>query len=137
MSSHASLSVNQNQKKVSIALHPVNTILASVGDDETLRMWDISKHSIIVSKNLGTQATCLAFSPDGTYLAVGLINGVFLLLESKVDKLNFGTVMEEYHPPSLEVNMSPKEAKTAILAIKFSFRGDFLAVSYDNEQRNN
>lgn len=31
--------------------------------------------------------------------------------------------------------MSPKEAKTAILTIKFSFRGDYLAVSYDNEQR--
>jgi WD40 repeat protein len=111
--------------------------MASVGDDETLRMWDISKHSIIVSKNLGTQATCLSFSPDGNFLAVGLINGVFLLLESKVEKLNFGTYMEEYHPPSLDVIMSPKESKTAILNIKFSFRGDFIAISYDNEQKSN
>ena len=90
-----------------------------------------------MSKNLGTQATSLSFSPDGTYLAVGLVNGVFLLLESKLEKLNFGTFLEEYHPPSLEVVMSPKESKTAILAIKFSFRGDYLAISYDNEQRNN
>ena len=50
----------------------------------------------MVAKNLGTQATCLAFSPDGSYLAVGLVNGVFLLLESKIEKLNFGTYAEEY-----------------------------------------
>jgi WD40 repeat protein len=107
--------------------------MASVGDDETLRMWDIGKHSIVVSKNLGTQATCLSFSPDGSFLAVGLINGVFLLLDSKIEKLNFGTYMEEFHPPSLDVVMSPKESKTAVINIKFSFKGDFLAVSYDNE----
>lgn len=43
--------------------------------------------------------------------------------------------MEEYHPPSLDVVMSPKESKTAVINIKFSFKGDFLAISYDNEQR--
>ena len=44
MSSHSSLQVNSNLKKVAIALHPINAVMASVGDDETLRMWDISKH---------------------------------------------------------------------------------------------
>jgi len=52
-----------------------------------------------------------------------------------VEKLNFGTYMEEFHPPTLDVVMSPKEAKTAVLSMKFSFKGDFLAVSYDNEQK--
>ena len=70
------------------------SILASVGDDETLRLWDITKHQLLVTKNLGTQATSLCFSPDGCYLAVGLVNGVFLLLESMIEKLNFGTYME-------------------------------------------
>lgn len=116
-------------------MHPINAIMATVGDDETLRMWDIAKHSIIVAKNLGTQATCLNYSPDGSFLAVGLVNGVFLILDSKIEKLNFGTYMEEYHPPSLEVIMCPKESKTAVLTIKFSFKGDFLAISYDNEQK--
>ena len=116
-------------------MHPINAIMASVGDDETLRLWDISKRQIIVSKNLGTQATCLCFSPDGSFLAIGLINGVFLLLDCKIEKLNFGTYMEEYHPPTLDVIMSPKESKTAITTIKYSFKGDFLAISYDNEQK--
>jgi WD40 repeat protein len=82
-------------------------------------------------------ANCLAFSPDGNFLAVGLINGVFLLLDSKIEKLNFGTYMEEFHPPNLDVVMSPKESKTAVIGLKFSFKGDYLAVSYDNEHRDN
>ena len=89
----------------------------------------------MVTKNLGTQATSLSFSPDGHFLAVGLVNGVFLLLESHIEKLNFGTYMEEYQKPSLDVIMSPKESKAAILAIKFSYKGDFFAVSYDNEHK--
>lgn len=88
-----------------------------------------------MSKYLGTQATCIAFSPDGSYLVVGLINGVMLVLEAKVEKLNFGTYMEEYSMPTLEVVMSPKEAKAAVVCLKFSYRGDFLAVSFNNEYR--
>ena len=109
--------------------------MASVGDDETLRFWDLNKKQIIVSKYLGTQATCIQFSPDGSYLVVGLINGVMLVLEAKVEKLNFGTYMEEYSMPTLEVIMSPKEAKAAVVCLKFSYRGDFLAVSFNNEYR--
>jgi hypothetical protein len=56
-------------------------------------------------------------------------------LDSKIDKLNFGTYMEEYQPPTLDVLISPKESKAAVLAIQFSFKGDFLAISYDNEHK--
>jgi hypothetical protein len=31
--------------------------------------------------------------------------------------------------------MSPKESKAAILKVKFSFKGDYLAISYDNENK--
>ncbi len=88
-----------------------------------------------MSKNLGTQASCLVFSPDGNYLAIGLVNGVFLLLDSKIIKLNFGTYMEDFQPPTLDVIMSPKESKACILKAKFSFKGDYLAISYDNENK--
>ena len=37
--------------------------------------------------------------------------------------------------PTLDVMMSPKESKSAVVAIKYSFEGDFLAVSYNNEYR--
>ena len=86
-------------------------------------------------KNIGAQATSLSFSPDGSFLAIGLVNGLFLILNSKIEKLNFGTFMEDFTPPKLDLEMSPKESKSAVLMVKFSNNGDFLAVSYDNEHR--
>lgn len=68
-------------------------------------------------------------------MIIGLINGVLLVLESRVEKLNFGTYMEQYTMPTLEVVMSPKEAKAAVVTMKFSYRGDYLAVSFNNEYR--
>jgi hypothetical protein len=42
-------------------------------------------------------------------------------------------MIEEYSMPTLGVIMCPKEAKSSIINIKFSYRGDYLAVSYNNE----
>jgi WD40 repeat protein len=95
--------------------------------------WDINKKICLISKNLGTQATCLDFSPDGRYLAIGLNNGVFMVLESYIERLSYGTYMEEYIMPTLSVIMCPKESNSSIVNIKYSFKGDFLAVSYNNE----
>lgn len=41
--------------------------------------------------------------------------------------------MEEYTIPTLDIVMSPKEAKAAVVCMKFSYRGDYLAVSFNNE----
>lgn len=133
LSAHSSLYSSKNQKKVIVSVYPLWPIMATTGDDETLRFWDINKKQMIMSKNLGTQATCLCFSPDGSYLIIGLINGVMLVLESKIEKLNYGTYQEQYTLPSLEVMLSPKEAKAGIICMKFSYKGDFLAVSFNNE----
>lgn len=134
-SGHSSLYLSHKQKKIISCLYPKYGILASVGNDETLMIWDVNKNQAIISKNLGTQATCLDFSPDGKFLAVGLVNGVFLLLESNIERLNFGTYMEQYTLPTLGVIMCPKESKSSIISLKFSYRGDYLAVSYNNEYK--
>lgn len=78
---HSSLQLSQNKKKIITCLHPKEGVLVSVGNDQTLMLWDVNKDTCLVSKNLGHQATCLDFSPDGFYIAVGLQNGVFLLIE--------------------------------------------------------
>jgi len=135
LSGHSSLQISHKQKKIITCLYPKFGILASVGNDETLMLWDIGKNQCLISKNLGTQATCLDFSPDGKFLAIGLQNGVFLLLESTIERLNFGTYLEEYTMPTLGVVMCPKDAKSSLLAIKFSYKGDFLAVSFNNEYK--
>lgn len=54
LSSHASLHLSKNQKKVFVAIYPLYPIMATTGDDETLRYWDINKKTMIMSKNLGT-----------------------------------------------------------------------------------
>lgn len=69
------------------------------------------------------------------FLIVGLINGVLLVLESKFERKSHGTYMEQYITPTFEVVMSPKIAKAAVVSIKFTYNGDFLAVSYNNEYR--
>lgn len=73
------------------------------------------------------------FSPDGKFLAIGLVNGVFLILESHIERMNFGTYLEEFSLPTLAVVMCPKESKSSIINIKFSYKGDFLVISYNNE----
>ena len=58
-----------------------------------------------------------------------------LVMDAKIQKLQYGTYMEEYSMPTLDVLQSPKEAKAAVVCMRFSYRGDYLAVSFNNEHR--
>ena len=51
---HSSLQISHKQKKIICCMYPLFGILASVGNDETLCLWDISKQECIIQKNLGT-----------------------------------------------------------------------------------
>lgn len=54
ISGHSSLQPSSNQKKIFMAVYPLHPLIATAGDDCTLRFWDITKKSMILSKNLGT-----------------------------------------------------------------------------------
>jgi hypothetical protein len=62
------------------------------------------------------------------------VNGVFLVLECKIDQMTFGA-NEKYSSPSLAVIMCPKESRSSVVNIKFSYKGDYLIVSYNNEYK--
>lgn len=98
-------------------------MLISAGDDETLRIWDLEKHSLLYSKHMGSQITAIAYSPDGAYLAVGFISGVLFVLDAKLDRIKYddGTASKEFMIPNLKPLMTPKESQTAIVCIKYSF----------------
>jgi hypothetical protein len=52
-----------------------------------------------------------------------------------LERLNFGTYLAEYTKPNLGVVMCPKESRSSVVSIKFSYKGDFLAVSFNNEYK--
>lgn len=53
LSAHSSLNVSRNLKKVHIAVNTKYPIFVTVGDDETIRIWDIRKRTLLLTKNLG------------------------------------------------------------------------------------
>jgi WD40 repeat protein len=69
---------HNKQKKLHIAVHPKETLMATIGSDKNLCFWDTYEHRIVEKKELQTQPTCLKWSNDseGTFLVVGFITGV-------------------------------------------------------------
>lgn len=106
--------------------------MVSVGDDESLRLWDLEKNTLIWKKHLGKKATAIAYSPNGDFLVLGMADGHIIVMDAKLDKI---PETDEYVIPSFDFNMRPKEGKASVIALKYSFQGEFLAISYNNEYR--
>ena len=71
------------------------------------------------------------------YLAVGLISGTFLLLDSKIERSTFGGFQQPFTFPTLGTFMSPRQSRNTVINIKFSNHenSDYFSVSYNNEFR--
>ena len=53
LSAHSSLNVSQNLKKIHLSVNAKYPLFVTVGDDETIRLWDIRKRVVLLTKNLG------------------------------------------------------------------------------------
>ncbi|XP_074647902.1 echinoderm microtubule-associated protein-like 6 [Tubulanus polymorphus] len=69
-----------------LAVHPSMERFATASDDCTVRIWDLLNKTMLHKLNTGA-ARSVCFSPDGEYLAAGLKNGEFLLLNATNLKL--------------------------------------------------
>jgi len=97
-------------------------------------LFDTNENTLLLVKYLGNTPTAIKFSPDGSLLVIGFMNGDVILFDYKIDKNTYGKVGEKYELPQLNLTASLKDAdtRTPVLNIEFSPKADFLAVSYDN-----
>ncbi len=78
----------KRQQRVLYALHPYLQVMYTIGEDQHLYLWDIEKSKLLSVVNQGLMATAIKLSPNGEILAVGFINGTFVLLDAKMDTNN-------------------------------------------------
>ena len=121
--------INQ-RKKVLISLNQEREIMASVGDDENLFIWDIKTFAPIKVLPLQMRPTAIKFAPNNRLL-IGFFNG-----KVKIFDLEFMTSFELGNTHSIVIKEHPfiifdSEIQTAVLNMEISDKGERLAVSYD------
>ncbi len=65
-----------------LSFHPGGRLVATAGWDSTVRLWDVAPPGKEVRKFdlRAGRAFCVAFSPEGRHLAVGMENGTVAIL---------------------------------------------------------
>jgi microtubule-associated protein-like 6 len=112
-----------------LAIHPINPEYCTVGDDKTVRVWDLHTRKMLRMAKLDTYGRACAYSPDGTKLAIGLGGNVV-----GRGKQKFDGKFVVLHPDDLELIHEARDSKKWIQEMKFSPDGNTLAVgSHDDK----
>jgi WD40 repeat protein len=99
----------------------------TTGDDETVRLWSISKRKMIRSTSIGMMARAVAMSPDGSTIAVGCGGRVGKIRTGYTGK-DHGTIVVLSFPDLHEVARVKPSAQW-ISDVAFSPDGSRLAVA--------
>jgi WD40 repeat protein len=68
-------------KILRIAAHPTEPVFATISTDRTLRLWNSQRKEQIALTRLAERASAVAFTPDGSSLAIGNENGEVMIVK--------------------------------------------------------
>ncbi|XP_071657661.1 echinoderm microtubule-associated protein-like 3 isoform X2 [Patagioenas fasciata] len=100
-----------------LATHPSALLFLTCGHDRQLCLWDGTEHTLEWSMDLGDTGLCADFHPGGQVVAVGLMTGRWLALDTTT-----------HHPLA-----GGSDGNEQLSVVRFSPDGSFLAIgSHDN-----
>lgn len=117
-----------------VASHPSARAYVTVSDDNTVAVWMLEPHRMLAATELNQAPTAVAIRPDGSVIAVGLMDGSVLLLDMG-DSPSGATLVETGRLAPIESSGGDKstrsrqgESNGSVGALSFSSDGEFLAV---------
>ena len=116
-----------------MATHPMKMEAATVGDDKTLRVWNLDKKKMLAMLSLPDIARVVAYSPTGQIIAVGL--GGYVNGEGRMPRMYAGKVIiVSYMQGALRIVHEIQDCYKAVSCLAFSADGAELFVGSEDRK---
>ncbi|TMW58376.1 hypothetical protein Poli38472_009935 [Pythium oligandrum] len=103
---------------VAIDAHPQRPeLVVTAGEDQTVRVWDLTRREVVVKLTLDGGLRSVAYSTDGKWIAVGFGSSTGGPTASGANKDGAFVILDAV---TLEILHEGRDAKQSVLGIKFS-----------------